>query len=294
MAPPPFPSSAGLSAYLKAAFLHRWNLLLLGGALAASLLTWPDALLPFVGALEVAYLATLVSVPKFRRAIDAEQHARATSPEAPAQRAQIERVTRLVASLPALSQRRFDALRRRSVEMRRLADQVRGQHTIAEHDDPATSALDRMLWVFLRLLASQHGLERFLQSNEEQDMRGRIDALKGQLAEAGSSDERIQRSLKDNLAVTELRLANYLKARDNARFVALELDRLEGKVQALAEMAVNRQQPDELTSQVDAVADTMKYTEQAITELEKITGLEEQMQEPPPMLNAPIETLRQG
>ena len=48
---------AGMVEYLKRAFLYRWNLLLfLGGAAAAALSPWPDALLPLLLAAEVAYL----------------------------------------------------------------------------------------------------------------------------------------------------------------------------------------------------------------------------------------------
>jgi hypothetical protein len=70
------PREAGLRDYLKEAFFFRWNLLfLLGGAAAAALTPLAPALLPLVAAGELAYLAGLVSVPRFRAAIDAKAHA---------------------------------------------------------------------------------------------------------------------------------------------------------------------------------------------------------------------------
>ena len=63
------------------------------------------------------------------------------------------------------------------------------------------------------------------------------------------------------MASSELRLDNYGRAKKNAEFVSIELDRLEGKIQALAEMAVNRQDPDFLSNQVDSAADSMRQTE---------------------------------
>src|SRR5438093_12410844 len=69
----PMPRSAGVLDYLKRALLSRWNLLLLfGGATAALLSPWPDALLPLVGAGELLYLGGLISMPRFRQAVDAE------------------------------------------------------------------------------------------------------------------------------------------------------------------------------------------------------------------------------
>ena len=62
--------------YLKEAFLFRWNLLLfLGGTAAAALTPLAPVLLPLVAAGELTYLAGLVSIPRFRAAIDAKRHA---------------------------------------------------------------------------------------------------------------------------------------------------------------------------------------------------------------------------
>src|SRR3954467_13374323 len=71
---------AGMPDYLKEAFLFRWNLLFfLGGAAAAALTPLAPVLLPLVAAGEVTYLAGLVSVPRFRAAIDAKVHAAGTA-----------------------------------------------------------------------------------------------------------------------------------------------------------------------------------------------------------------------
>ena len=72
------PRGAGIGAYLKEAFLFRWNLLFfLGGTAAAALMPMTGVLLPLVAAGELTYLAGLLSVPRFRAAIDAKVHAAA-------------------------------------------------------------------------------------------------------------------------------------------------------------------------------------------------------------------------
>ena len=70
--------------------------------------------------------------------------------------------------------------------------------------------------------------------------------------------------------------------------MTIELDRIEGKIQALAEMAVNRQDPDFLSSQVDSAADSMRQTEKAVSELQHLTGLADQLDEPPAILEADL------
>src|SRR5215831_10079559 len=70
------PRSAGMSDYIKEAFLFRWNLLfLLGGTAAAAMTPLAPVLLPLVAAGELTYLTGLISIPRFRAAIDAKLHA---------------------------------------------------------------------------------------------------------------------------------------------------------------------------------------------------------------------------
>jgi hypothetical protein len=284
--------------YLREAFLFRWNLLLfVGGAAAAALTPYPDLLLPLVGAAELTYLAGLVSVPRFRAAIDAKVHAMKgvshaeTGPQAPP-----VSLVNMLGGLPAAERARFERLHARCLEMRKIAAGVRG----ASGDQPGsaedirTPGLDRLLWLFLRLLVSRTALERFLQAMNEKEITTRLEEQRASLASAqAGGDERVVRSLQDSIASSELRLDNFQRARKNAEFVRIELDRIEGKIQALAEMSVNRQDPDFLSSQVDSAAESMRQTEKTVSELQHLTGLGDQLQEPPAILESDLrEVLR--
>jgi hypothetical protein len=279
--------------YLREAFFFRWNLLFfLAGAAAAAMTPLAPVLLPLVAAGEVTYLTGLVSMPRFRAAIDAKVHATsgqssaAAAPPVPA-----VSLVKMLAGLPADARGRFERLHGRCVEMRSIAAGVRG----AAGDQPGsaeeirTPGLDRLLWLFLRLLISRTALDRFLQTMSETEISGRLDELKKNLAAAQTAgDERIVKSLQDSVAMGELRLDNYGRARKNAEFVSIELDRIEGKIQALAEMAVNRQDPDFLSSQVDSAAESMRQTEKAVSELQHLTGLADELQEPPAILESDL------
>jgi hypothetical protein len=284
--------------YLKEAFLFRWNLLLfLGGTAAAVMTPLAGVLLPLVAAGEITYLTGLVSIPRFRAAIDAKVHAanQAAAESAPPGPPAPSLIT-MVKGLPSDARARFERLHARCLEMRSIAAGVRGaagtQSSGAE--EIRTPGLDRLLWLFLRLLLSKTALDRFLQATDEQKISKGLEDLRKNLATAqASNDERIVRSLQDSIASGELRLDNYGRAKKNAQFVSVELDRIEGKIQALAEMAVNRQDPDFLSSQVDSAADSMRQTEKAVTELQHLTGLADQLEEPPAILEADLrEVLR--
>lgn len=294
--PSPPPAGAGLQAYLKEAFLFRWNLLFfLGGAAGAAMTPLAPVLLPLVGAGELLYLAGLISVPRFRAAIDAKMYAEGAAPAVAGPVTPVSLV-QMLSGLPREARGRFERLHARCVEMRAIAAGVRGAAGGAGGgaEEIRTPGLDRLLWLFLRLLLSSAALDRFLQSIDDSVLATKVDDLKKNLAAAqAAGDERIVRSLQDSLAMAELRLDNFGRARKNAEFVSIELDRIEGKIQALAEMAVNRQDPDFLSSQVDSAAESMRQTEKAVSELQHLTGLADQLEEPPAILETDLrEVLR--
>jgi hypothetical protein len=287
------PRGAGMPDYLKEAFLFRWNLLFfLGGAAAAALTPLAGFLLPLVAAGELTYLTGLVSVPRFRAAIDAKVHAAgkasgallaAGPPSAP--------LVSMLGGLPVDARSRFERLHARCLEMRGIAAGVRGAagDQSGSAEEIRTPGLDRLLWLFLRLLLSKAALDRFLRTMNEEEITARLAEQRKNLAAAQTGgDERVVKSLQDSIAMSELRLDNYGRAKKNGDFVSIELDRIEGKIQALAEMAVNRQDPDFLSSQVDSAAESMRQTEKAVTELQHLTGLADQLDEPPAILDADL------
>ena len=277
----PKKKKAGWWRYVKEAFTYRWNLLFFGAATAAALLSpSPDIVLPLVAAGELTYLAGLTTLPRFQAAIDAktrsEEKGGLARPAGQTEADTRQRLLEILNSIEPERRNRFLRLRARCVEMQRIATAVRGD----TRDESGASAelrapaLDRLLWVFLRLLLAQQAIERFLKTTDGAALKKNMLNLEQKSkAAAGKGDERIVRSVTDAMATAQMRLDNYAKAESNFEFVALELDRIEQKIQALAEVAVSHQDPDELSIQVDAVADGMQQTEQTIRELQAITGL---------------------
>ena len=285
---------ASLGAYLKAAFLYHWNLLfVIGAGTFAALSGKPDALLPVVAGVEIMYLTGLLAVPRFRTAVDAsvaakQRDAAATARVDPSAQQSLQR---MIESLPQASVVRFVALRQRCFEMRDIASGVRGQAagTSDSSESIRTPALDRLLFLFLKLLMSQAGLDRFLRSASEKELSARLEETKARLVAAQTGgDERTINSLKDSVADGELRLDNYRKSMKDSEFVSIELDRIETKIQALIEMGVSRQDAEALSHQVTAAADSMHQTEDAVNQLQHLTGLADSLAEPPAILEADL------
>jgi chemotaxis protein histidine kinase CheA len=282
------PQKAGLLRYIKEAFMFRWNLLVFGGAAAAAIVSGhADVALPLVAAGEVLYLGGLTTLPRFQAAIDAKARAEEKgAPSGNALRQQPaearDRILEVLKTLAEDRRSRFLKLRARCVEMSRIANAVRGdtQDASGASADLRTPALDRLLWVFLRLLLSEQALARFLQAADETSINKNVDELKvkrkkraDSVGEANQADDRIIKSLDDSISTAEARKENVEKSKQNLEFISTELDRLENKIQAVTEMAVGHSDPNEMSSKIDAISEGISQTEDTIRELQQITGV---------------------
>ena len=264
--------------------MFRWNMLLFGGGVAAAVISGhADIALPLVAAAEVVYLAGLTTVPKFQNAIDAKAHKETKALEKPVENAAgRDRILEVLKALTEDRRARFLRLRARCVEMTRIANAVRGEtgDTSGASIQLRMPALDRLLWVFLRLQLSEQAVRRFIDTAQEATINKTLEDLKvrrkkraDSVGEANQGDDKIIRSLDDSISTAEVRKGNLDKARDNAEYIAAELDRLENKIQAVTELAVGNTDPDEMSSRIDAISEGISQTEQTIQSLQQITGV---------------------
>lgn len=276
--------------YINKAFKNKWNLLAFGGAICASFVSGsPEIVLPIVLAAETFYLGFVGTHPKFQKYVDVEEH----QVEKAAQSQQNDVILKKIRKgLPKRLMNRFNRIRSRCHNLRRIAADLKdpNQADIGSTLESAQVAgLDRLLWVFLRLLYTYHQLGSFLKNTSLEDMEEDKTKLSKRLSEIKEDDVssraiKLRRALQDNLDTIQERIDNYKRAEGNFEFVELEINRLEHKIQSLAELAVNRQEPDFITDQVDQVADSMKQTEETMNELQFATGLERIDEEAPGLM----------
>jgi hypothetical protein len=282
----------GLGKYIRFAFLNRWNLLLFGGGMAAAFVSGaPDIVAPLVLAAEAAYLGLLGTHPKFQKHVDAQ----AAAIDRKAQDANSQQALReILRSLPGPALSRFEKLRAQCADLRQIAaDLAQSRENVGQPlESLQLASFDKLLWMFLRLLYTEYGLTKFLERTNPQRIQSDIDVARQRLAKVAAEDqsphaEKLRRTLEDNLQTCQDRLSNYQKAKANHELVQLELDRLENKIKSLAELSVNRQEPDFISAQVDAVAGSMLETEKTMNELQVVTGLAPQDEAVPDLMHNP-------
>ena len=286
-----------LTKYLKVAFKNRWNMLALFGGLGLAVVSGVgDVVAPLVIAGELLYLGLLGTHPKFQKYVDARA---AKDANVEGSLAQEQMLRKIVSSLPKESLQRFESLRSRCIELRQIALELK--HSSSEGvrplDDLQLAGLDRLLWIYLRLLFTQHSLERFFEKTAPEPIAADIRRIEARLktTPATSDDpnaQKIRKTLEDNLQTCNDRLANLQKAKQTYEILQLELERLENKIRSLSELAVNRQEPDFITGQVDQVASSMVETERTMNELQFATGMQSLHDEAPQLLRRPTVPVR--
>ncbi|MGC4123001.1 MAG: hypothetical protein QM765_52210 [Myxococcales bacterium] len=266
--------------YIAAAFKNRWNyLFLIGGAVAAAISGHADVALPLVAAGEIAYLGLIGTNPRFHRHIDSLIGAAEAAAGAQTAKARFDELYR---GLDQRHRARFDELRQRCVVLADLAGKgpAQGESFAGDVAQEQLSGINKLLWVYLKLLHTKAMLENFFQSIDpseldrlEKDARRRLDELPKDIAQTDTVSEQKRKSLEDTLKTVLGRRDNIKKARERHDLVSLELERIAAKLNGIAELAVNRQDPSLLTQDVDEVARSVQATEETMGELREFSGL---------------------
>ncbi|MBW2700765.1 MAG: hypothetical protein JRF33_08070 [Deltaproteobacteria bacterium] len=278
--------------YIKRAFIQHWNLLALAAGTAIGFVSGhPDVVLPLVAAVEVVYLAGLATHPKFQKAIDAEAH-KANKGQEATRTAEKSRV--MLEALKPEDRQRFEKLRGLCFHLKRISQGIKGspEQNTGIIEDMQSSGINRLLWLYLKLLYSKGALENFFDTIDENEIQRHVEKAEKRLKELGDPVEnesmtktKQRKSLADTLATSKKRLDNYSRATEKHEFIELELDRLYTKIASLGEMGINRQDASTITSEVDTVSASVQQTEKAMSELEFLSGLETTDDAPPQLLD---------
>ena len=260
--------------YVKAVFRWHWNLLALGAGVVFALLSGqPDFVLPLLAAGELTYLALAASNRRLQKAVDAQLAAPRPGPS------QADQLQRILSALDQKDVARYQALRTRCLELHKLGQQFRGTADATDQvfTRMRSDSLDRLLWVFLKLLYSKDALDRFLTSTDRTTLaRAKPDTEKrlAEAKQAGRSEE-LLRSLQDKLDTVGQRLANFDRATENRELIGAELDRMEQKIAAISELSLSSREAGDISAQVDGIAAGVSATEDAMRGMDVLPALQD-------------------
>jgi len=246
-------------SYLKAAFLNPYNLSLLGGAAAASLLTLNP--LPILGAigLETLWLLWapdnkrlrhLLWDPRFaklREAIEAEERGRRIS------------------GLPEHDRERVEALVSRRKEIESLAAQnptFTGELLRSE-----LVKTDRLVDAFVDMALTCGRYSAYLESVDEQALARDVDRYAAEVRRGDPEDQRTEISQR-NLAIVVKRQERMREIQHYMGVARGQLDLIENTFQLIADQIVTMQSPKELSGQLDELLEGVEAIKQSARDTE--------------------------
>jgi hypothetical protein len=251
----------GQASYARAAFLNPYNLSLLGGAAAASLLTLNP--LPILGAvgLEVLWLLWapdsqrlrhLLWDPRFaklRKAIEAEER------------------RKRIAGLPEQDRERVETLVARREEIEQLAAQnpsFTGELLRAE-----LVKTDRLVDAFVEMALTCGRYAAYLDSVDERVLARDVDRYAAEVRRGAPEDQRTEISQK-NLAIVVKRQERMREIQSYMGVARGQLDLIENTFQLIADQIITMQSPKELSGQLDELLEGVEAIKQSARDTEAL------------------------
>ena len=225
--------------------------------------------------LELGYLLTLATNPRFQRAISSRPLA--------ASRAEWNaRIDRLRSRLNGEDQSRFAALAQRCASIIDL--QTHGGAETPLGIESQADSLGRLSWMFLRLLVARSLILTVLHEGDDDEvLEKRRRALERQAADTNAPAD-LRRSLSGQMEILQQRLGQRAEAEQKLAYIDAELSRIEEQVELIRDQAALSTDPEILSRRIDEIAATLGGTGQWIRDQQQVYGaMEDLLTEPPPL-----------
>jgi hypothetical protein len=251
----------GKRPYLRMAFMNPYNLSLLGGGVAAALLTANPVLLVATLGLEAIWLLNAPDSKRLRHILWDPRFAKLRQSIEAAERAQ------RIQSLDGGARARVEALVGRREEIQRLAasnpsftgDLLRGELVKTE----------KLVDAFVEMALTCARYESYLAGIDEVQLerdRGRYE--RGAEQEGPTGD-----IARKNLAVVGKRLEKMEEIRRYLTVAHGQLDLIENSFQLIADQIVTMQSPQELSGQLDELLDGVEAIRETTRDTERLLGI---------------------
>jgi hypothetical protein len=221
--------------------------------------------------LEAAYLTAVASHPRFQRLVDAQNRSQ-TAAQADEGRQE------LIRKLDPQARKRLALIEAKRERILHLAGDARaGEFELESQRD----ALDRMEWIYLKLLVARHHLEASRVHASEADLKRKIAELEKTLTAVGDTSA-LRESQAATLKILEQRLSNLERFEQTLKQVDADLARIEAQMDLALENAGLRGSGAAVTANLELagqILDDELYFGDSET---AVLALEEAYNAPPP------------
>ena len=239
--------------YLKAAFFVGVDVPGLGripvnglGMAVVTILGFVEPSIWLAGlGLEVAVLSSLAFHPRFQKVVDAQTGNRLLEDNRAKRDA-------LIAALPEDLRTRLRALESTSARMLSIYQTLGVEPALLTGTQ---SSLDKLQWIYLKLLIARTHLTRELGAESESSLKARIREIEQSAPAPSESSTALQRSQEATMAILHRRLDN-LQNRDRIlRENDSDLGRIEAQVELMRENAAIEGKPGSVETEIELASD---------------------------------------
>jgi uncharacterized protein YicC (UPF0701 family) len=227
--------------------------------------------------LELAYLLTLSTNGRFQRLVDARQSVGAQSES-------LARKGDLLNQLPNEDKQRFAEFEHRAQSI--LALQRQTSATTLAGLEEQNAGLNRLAWMYLRLLSARRVIEHVLEDADvvdRKDLEAKRSVLQKQ-ARDEAIDAEIRRSLASQIEILTQRIDRRAEAGRKLGFLDAEIERLEQQVELIREQAALSTDPAQLSHRIDEITASLGTTSQWIRDQQQVFGaMDDLLSDAPPM-----------
>ena len=245
-------------SYIKEAFQWQYNLIALGGAAAASVISASPLPLLLAAGVELMYMATVPNMASFRRLVRSRHYE--------AEKKQHDDALQgLLYALPIASQERYQQLQAICTAIRANLAQLSStsQIFVSQLD----GRLDGLLAAFVRLsnYGGQHA--QYLKTTNADSIKREISALATQLPK---DPLRVQEVNRKRIEILEKRLEKFGKIQENRQVIDAQCRAIEDVLQLIREQSMTMADPQQVSERLDSLVRDVESTEDSVREIEGI------------------------
>ena len=244
--------------YVKEAFQWQYNLIGLGGAVAASVISLNPLPIILAAGVELMYLATVPAMPRFQRLIRSRQFELNKD-------AHDENLKKMLYALPQPRRDRYQQLEQLCAVIR--ANLARLSSSSQMFVGQLDGRLNGLLAAFVRL--ANHDMQhiQYLNVTNPDSIRREAEALAAHLAK---ETPRVQEVNKKRIEILNKRLEKYSKISENRQVIDAQCHAIEDVLQLIREQSMTMEDPQQLSERLETLVRDVESTEDSVREVEAI------------------------
>jgi len=245
-------------SYVKEAFHLQYNWIALVSASAFALVSGSFLPIILAGGLELMYLAIVPQNWRFQRLVRSWKFAEE-------QRAHQQKLSEMLASLPAEMQSRY-------VHAAQVCGAIRANFaqfssTSQIFLQQIDSRLQGLLNGYARLLLAAAQQQQYVKSTEQDGIKHEIAILQKALS---SDPPKVQEINKKRIEILSKRLEKYDKICENRKVVDAQCSAVEDVLMLVRDQSVTMRDPQQVTERLDSLVHDVEETEQTVQQVEAI------------------------